>query len=390
MSSYSKFLTIPSLTVIGLTLFLSGCASYPDWLPSSGPSVAQVSGEDIVQPLVPVVDIDYAVARKLLSGTNADSFADSLKTSFPKRYVVNAGDALEVSIWEAPPAALFGVNTLDSRAVASRQTSFPEQIVNDQGVINVPFAGSVHVAGKTPQQIEADIVQRLSRKANQPQVLVRVLRNQTSNVTVVGEVTNSQRLPLTAKGERLLDAIAAVGGVRHPVGKTMIQISRDGKVLAMPLERIIQDPSQNVYLQPGDVLTALFQSSSFTVLGAAGKNEEINFEAQGITLAQAIARSGGIRDNQADARGLFIFRFEEPELLTIDSEKYPSTPEGKIPVVYQLNLKDPRSFLVAQNFPVKNKDVIYVANAPAAELQKFLGILTSSIYSISNTINLSK
>ena len=331
------------------------------------------------------------MVRQLAAAQKKDFFAESLATKNPPKYTVGAGDALEIAVWEAPPAALFGASVVDARAglTSTRQTTFPEQIVNDNGVVNVPFAGAIKVVGLTPQQIEKTIEARLARKANQPQVLVRVLRNATSNATVVGEVANSMRLPLTPKGERLLDAIAAAGGVRQPIGKITVQVSRDGKVFSMPLESVIQDPLQNIYLQPGDVLTALFQPLSFTVLGATGKNEEISFEAQGITLAQALARSGGLRDNQSDARGVFIFRFEDPDAIR-SADGAATTPEGKVPLVYQLNLKDPSSFLVAQSFPVKNKDVIYVANAPSAELQKFLNILTSSIYSISATVDLGK
>lgn len=378
------------LTVTGLSILLSGCASFPAWLPSSGPSVAQVVEQNEIDSPIPVVDVTDAVTRRVLAAQRADSFAESLPDKVPPRYVVGAGDVLEVSVWEAPPAVLFGAVSVDPRAGLSttRQTTFPEQIVNADGVINVPFAGTVHVAGKTPRQIEADLVQRLKGKANQPQVLVRVVRNASSYVTVVGEVVSSKHVPLTAKGERLLDAIAAAGGVRQPVGKITIQLSRGGKVVAMPLESIIQDPKQNVYLQPGDVITALYQPLSFTVLGAAGKNEEVNFEAQGITLAQALGRMAGVRDAQADARGLFIFRFEEPGVVKTDSKPVPQTPEGKVPVVYRVDLKDPRAFLVAQNFPMKNKDVVYVASAPTAELQKFLNILTSSLFSVNNLVNL--
>lgn len=371
---------------------LSGCSTFPAWLPSSGPSVAQVVEQEKVDSPIPVVDVNDAVARRALAAQRADSFAESLSAKAPPGYVVGAGDVVEVSIWEAPPAALFGAAVVDPRAglTTTRQTTFPEQIVNADGVINVPFAGTVPVAGKTPQQIEADLVRRLKDKANQPQVLVRVIRNATSNVTVVGEVSASTRMPLTAKGERLLDAVAAVGGVRQPVGKITLQLSRGGKVMAMPLDSVIQDPKQNVYLQPGDVVTALFQPLSFTALGATGKNEEVNFEAQGITLAQALGRMAGVRDTQADARGVFIFRFEEPGVVKADGKPLPQTPEGKVPVVYRLDLKDPRAFLVAQNFPMKNKDVVYVANAPGAELQKFLNILTSSIFSVAGLVNLGK
>jgi polysaccharide export outer membrane protein len=377
---------------LGLLLGLSGCSTFPAWLPSSGPSVAQVVEQEKIDSPIPVVEVDDTVARRVLAAQRQKSFAESLSDKAPAGYVVGAGDVLEVSVWEAPPAALFGVAVVDTRAglTSTRQTTFPEQIVNVDGVINVPFAGKVPVAGKTPQQIEADLVQRLKSKANQPQVLVRVIRNATQNVTVVGEVAASTRMPLTAKGERLLDAVAAAGGVRQPVGKITIQLSRGGKVMAMPLDRVIQDPKQNVYLQPGDVITALFQPLSFTALGATGKNEEVNFEAQGITLAQALGRMAGVRDVQADARGVFIFRFEEPGVVKADGQPLPQTPEGKVPVVYRVDLKDPRAFLVAQNFPMKNKDVVYVANAPAAELQKFLNILTSSIFSVSGLVNLGK
>lgn len=376
---------------LGVFLLLSGCSSYPGWIAASGPNAAQVIEQKDVTSPIPVVTIDGAVARQAMAAQKTDSFAKTLFTKEPPKYLVGAGDTLEIAVWEAPPAALFGASVVDARAglTSTRQTTFPEQIVNEDGVVNVPFAGTIKVAGYTTQKIEKMIEASLARKANQPQVLVRVLRNATSNVTVVGEVANSMRLPLTPKGERLLDAVAAAGGVRQPVGKITVQISRDGRVFSMPLESVIQDPVQNVYLQPGDVLTALFQPLSFTVLGATGRNEEINFEAQGISLAQALARSGGLRDNQSDARGIFIFRFEDSDMMANINNPL-LTPDGKAPLIYQLNLKDPSAFLAAQNFPMKNKDIVYVANAPSAELQKFLNILTSSIYSIGATVDLGK
>jgi polysaccharide export outer membrane protein len=270
-------------------------------------------------------------------------------------------------------------------------------MVNSAGTINIPFAGRVAAAGHTPQEIEADIAQRLQGKAHLPQVMVRVSQNNTSTVTVVGDVTNSLRMPLTARGERLLDALAAAGGLRQlgatgggqvaqSVNRTALQVTRGEQVHAMPLSAIIQDPRQNILLQPGDVVTALFQSLSFTVLGATGKNDEISFEAQGISLAQALARIGGLQDNRADASGLFIFRLEDPNALTWKTPPA-KTPEGKVPVIYRINLKDPATFFVAQTFPVQNRDVLYAANASGAELQKFLNLVMSSIYPALTLLN---
>jgi polysaccharide export outer membrane protein len=312
-------------------------------------------------------------------------FSESLGSKVPVGYTIGPGDVVEVSVWEAPPAVLFGSATLDPRggAATTHVTAFPEQMVSSEGTINIPFAGAVPAAGKSPQQIEREIARRLAGKANKPQVLVRVIRNATSNVTVVGDVASSMRMPLTARGERLLDALAAAGGVRQPVGKMTLQVTRGDRVQALALDTIIRDPKQNIVLQPGDVITALFQPLSFTVLGATGKNDEVNFEAQGITLAQALARAGGLQDARADARAVFIFRFEDSQALDWASPPK-TTPEGKVPVIYKVNLKDPASFFVAQSFPVDNKDVLYVSNAPAAEFQKFLNILTGSLYSASS------
>lgn len=380
-----------ALLLLSATVGLAGegCTTTTDWLASSGPGRRQISSlqENVGPTPIRVVTVTGSVATRILSSERRQYFSEGLSAPGSHsilRYVVGPGDVLEISIWEAPPAALFGSAAYDPRSgvATSRVTTLPEEMVTADGVVTIPFAGSVMVAQKTPEEIARQIELRLAGKANQPQVLVRIIRNNTEYVTVVGEVAQSLRMPLTPKGERLLDALAAAGGVRQPVGKITIQITRGTLVYAMPLERVIEDPTENIPLAPGDVVTALFQSQSFSVLGAAGKNEEVPFEAQGISLGQALARAGGVQDAMADARGVFLFRFEDPAAMDEVLQAGPKAPDGKVPVVYRIDLKDPGSFLVAQNFPMRDKDIIYVAEAPSAELQKFLNILTSSIYSV--------
>lgn len=376
-----NFKTILTLSGVLATLIISGCST----LSSSGPSASQIAdgGSVAENSAIQIVDVNAKVARQLVGNTKKSEFSEAFGSKTSTNYLIGAGDALEISIWEAPPATLFGsgLSEIKSGSGGSKISTMPEQIVQSNGMINIPFAGQITAAGKTLNEIESEIIKRLRGKANQPQVLVRLAKNVTSNVTVVGEVANSVRFPLSPRGERLLDALAAASGVRQPVNKMTLQVTRGEIVRTMSLEKVIQDPKQNIVLQPGDVVTALFQPLSFTVLGATGKNEEQNFEAQGITLAQALGRSGGLRDERSDARGVFIFRFEDPSALQWASK--PSlTPEGKVPVVYRVDLKDPASFFVAQSFPIQDNDVLYVSNAPAAEMQKFLNIVTSTIFTI--------
>lgn len=375
---------------MGLLACLSGCVG-SGWLAASGPSRTQVVDEKQANPQIPVIDVSDEVARKLLSARGHHSFAEALPGPASPELLLGPGDVVAISVWEAAPAVLFGASSSPDAigaGVTTRSTAFPDQMVAGDGTISIPFAGLIKAAGKSPHEVEAEIASRLHGKANQPQVLVSVSRNVTSNVTVVGEVTQSLRMPLTAKGERVLDALAAAGGVRQPLGKVSIQLSRGDTVLTMPLDEIVRDPKQNVTLERGDVLAALYQPLSFTALGATGKNDEINFEAQGISLAQALGRVNGLQDPRSDARGVFIFRFEEHSLVQTGPHPLPSTPEGTVPVVYRLDLKDPRSFLIAQDFPMRNKDVMYVANASSAELQKFLTILSTAVYSVYGVIHI--
>lgn len=335
---------------------------------------------------ISVVELTEGVARQLITNNSTSRFSDLFGHSPPLGSLIGHGDVLEITLWEAPPAVLFGATqgvTLTRGNATSQSLSLPGQVVDENGSITVPFAGSIRAAGRTPAQIERDIVARLRGMAHLPQAAVRLVRNQATNVTVVGDVANSGRFPLTPKGERLLDVLASAGGVKQPVGKTMIQVTRGGTVASMPLESVIRDPTQNIVVRPDDVVTAVYQPYSFTAFGATGSSSELPFEATGVTLAQALGRVGGLRDERADIRGVFVFRLEDPIAL---GPYVPAnarlTPDGKLPVIYRLNFQDPASFFVAQSFPVRNKDVLYVSNAPMAELQKFMNMVSSMTFSV--------
>ncbi|MGX6565924.1 polysaccharide biosynthesis/export family protein [Cupriavidus necator] len=370
---------------VGSTSLLTACSI----VPTSGPSRAQIN--QAAQALntngIQVVDVTDEIARKLYAERNGGDFFTALGNSTVFQQQLGISDTVEVSIWEAPPATLFGATQIDAKTgvSSSRVTVLPDQTIDGDGNISVPFIGAVRAAGRTPSQLQRDIAERLKHMAHDPQVLVKLSRNVTSYVTVVGDVVNSNRMPLTARGERLLDALAGAGGVRQPVDKITLQVTRGNKVASLPLQVVIQDPRQNVPLRAGDVVTALFQPYSFTALGAlsgGGKNQEINFEAKGISLAQALARAGGLDDSRSDAQGVFVFRFEDAGAMQWPSTPVRTTADGKVPVVYRVNLRDPNSFFVAQSFMMDNKDLLFVSNAPIADIQKVLNLVFSVVYPV--------
>jgi polysaccharide biosynthesis/export protein len=359
---------------------------------ASGPSHKAMRNAEKNDPRVRIVDVDEVVARNVIAGQNADTFARSLGDIPQRRDLIGAGDILDVTIWEAPPAALFApmsVGSLETSGISiARPSEMPQQRVDADGRITVPFVGSVAAVGRSPSAVAREITSRLSGMAHRPQTIVRIADNQGANVTVVGDVNSSRRVPLTTKNERLLDALASAGGVRQSVDKVLVQITRGKTVVSRPLSAIIRDPQENITLVANDVITALYQPYSFQAMGAFVATAEINFEGTGITLAQAIARVGGLQDNRANIKGLFIFRFEDPVALPPASRiGAPLTPEGKVPVIYRIDMSNPSTFFLLQTFPVNNRDILYVSNAPIADLQKFVTLVSQLTFSVAGIVN---
>ena len=367
-----------------LAIPLAACSA----LGASGPSTSSVrkieakyDGSD-----VKIVDLDDRVTRRIAAVRNSRSFSEIFGEAATVDTVIGRGDTLDISMWEAPPSVLFGAMSVDARPPAgnslAQSAALPAQVVGNDGLVSVPFVGRMLAAGRTPAELQREIAARLRGKANDPQVIVRLVQNETRNVTIIGEVAASRRVPLSAKGERLLDVIAAAGGSRQPVGKTTIQLSRGTTVATMALDDLIRNPAQNIRLSPDDVVTVLFQPYSFIALGAVNQSAEVPFEGGGLTLAQALGRIGGLRDDRADIRGIFVFRMEDPE--AVDPSVMTTartTLDGRVPVVYRLNLSDASSLFAAQDFAIRDGDILYVSNAPATDLQKFLSTLSTVAFS---------
>lgn len=359
--------------LLALAILTSACTSV-------GPGKQQVlkasEGSTTVQG-IQIVNLDEQ-SSQLPAVAPKPGFAELFGGARPMGQVVGIGDVLQVTIWEAPPAVLFGATAAPTSAETSRGTGLPDYQVGPSGSINIPFAGTVPVAGRTLVDIERDIVSRLRLKAHLPQVNVRLSQNMTATVSVVGDVNGSTRMPLTPKGETILDAIAAGGGTKEAATRMTVQLSRDGKVEMMPLQAIISDPRQNVVLKAGDVVTALYQPFSFTSLGATGANREVQFEATGLTLAQALGRVAGLQDGRADPKGVFLFRWEDPARVG-SGAGVGHRADGRVPVIYRVNMRDPATYFTMQSFQIQDRDVLYVSNSPVADFQRFVNILVGTV-----------
>ncbi|MCB2087736.1 MAG: polysaccharide biosynthesis/export family protein [Sphingomonadaceae bacterium] len=365
--------------IAALAALLGGCTSFGAAGPGTG-SVQAAAGENYAGANIAIVELDRAATNRIASLGKANSFAEIFGNRSVSAPLIERGDMVGVTIWEAPPAVLFSVSGTagGNLPMVAQSSAIPDQRVDEDGAIAVPFAGKVPAAGRTTSQVQRDIVGRLRGRAHDPQVLVRLVGNEASTVTVLGKVARTSRIPLTARGERLLDVLAQAGGPTEPVEKTTIRLTRGNLAATMPLDAVILDPVQNVPLRADDVLTVIHQPYSFIALGAVTKNAEVPFEGSGLSLAQALGRIGGLRDDRADIRGVFVFRFEDAAALDpAVAGTAPATQDGRVPVIYRLDLSDASSLFTAQDFAIRDDDVLYVSSAPGADLQKFLATLSN-------------
>jgi len=368
----ARFRVTGALSV--LAILLSGCAS----LPSSGPTARQViraAGDRRAALKFEVVDLDGAAFQKLLATPAAGRAVGQIATLAREGRVdrIAPGDALQVNIYEVGMTLFggsasggLGGSSVVSDMVDTNARSQPINIVTvaADGTIRLPYIGRLMVAGSTPYDVQRMIEQALHGKSQSPQALVTVVNSPGNSVYLLGDVTRTGRMPLTAARERLLDAVATAGGSKATSADTVVRLTRGGESAEMRLGDIRPGGGDDLTLLPGDRVELVVEPRSFSAFGATPKVSQVPFEAPELSLAEALARVGGPNDAQADPKAVFLFRYDAAAIAA-----------GEPPVIYRLNLMKPESYLIAQNFPMRDKDLIYIANAASNPVSKFVGIL---------------
>jgi polysaccharide export outer membrane protein len=348
-------------------LLLAGCST----LPGSGPTAAEIRrGAKPDQNTIGfrIVDLNADVVRNVTQqAVTADAALPTLVSlAAPGRNdVVGPGDILTVGVYEVG-VALFGSNGDTSGAFdpAAKGQNFPTVVVDRQGAITLPYIGRLEVAGRTPAEIQALIERGLRGKSQNPQALVSVRLNVSDTVFVSGDVRRPGRFDLSLQNERLLDAIALAGGADYSSEDTVVRFNRGRNTIEERLARIRSGAADDLVLVPGDRIELIKRPRSFLVMGASTRVSQVSFETGDLSMAEAVARAGGPTDAVADPSAVFLFRYD-PAIAA----------SGEKPVIYRLNMMQPVSYFLSQRFAIRDKDVIYIANAAANRPAKFVSIL---------------
>jgi polysaccharide export outer membrane protein len=361
---------------------LSGC-----WeLPTNGPASADVRAVQPDSPdLLPyaVVKVTPEVERVVSEFTPrlvSDGGRIAASGPSPTDIKFGIGDVVSVTIFEAAAGGLF--IPIEAGVRPGNFITLPNQNVDSGGNISVPYAGAIRAKGRTPSEVQTAIVTALKNRAIEPQVVVALVEQRTSLISVLGEVNTPVRYPANAAGEHILDAITRAGGPKGQGYDTWVMLERVGRRTTIPFGQLVYEPTNNIFVKPDDTIYVYREPQTFVAFGASGAQGQFTFDAWRISLAEGVAKAGGLNDSAADPASVFLYRGETREAairLGIDVNRYPGP---VIPVIYNLNFRDPAGYFLATKFQMRNKDVIYVSNAhgvEAAKAMQYFRLITATV-----------
>ena len=340
----------PTAIVLGLGI-VAGCQA----VSGDGPWMNDASSRSTEALPFDVIDLTPTTVVAYRPPATVDVPSVTSGLSAGGRVAVAPGDVLKVRIFEPYEGSVFPT-------IQRPGADLGAQRVTDDGTIDVPYLGTVPVAGLDLTRIEQRIANELTSKgkAQDPQVIVEFVADRTHTIMVSGDVKAPGRFSLLDGVRSVVDAINRAGGPSDKAAQLEVILRRNGQpILQAQYADLLA--GHDVPVQKGDEIVVRPNSRIFTVLGAVAKAGNVELTKSNLTLLEALGAVNGLNDDRANKTGVFVFRMG-------DLQSNPNA-RGR---VFRLDLNQPVSIFVAQQFGVQARDVLYVTNAPLYEYNKIL------------------
>ena len=275
-------------------------------------------------------------------------------------YKVGVGDILDVIVFDHPEL------TLPAGPERSAvETGFR---IQSDGTFFYPFVGQINAKGRAPEEIRADLTARLNEYIPNPQLEVRVAAFNSQRVVVAGAVKQPNRQPITTTPLTLIEAVNAAGGLADDADARRVTLQRHGRTHEIDLDAFLSAGLQrnNPILVDGDVVSvASGNTLEAFVLGQVMSPGTVDLSGDPISLTQALSRQGWIDELRGDARGVFVFRLVDGNM-----------------VVYQLDTSNPSGLLLGTKFMLEPQDVVYVTRNASQKWNDTISALLPTVQAV--------
>lgn len=259
-------------------------------------------------------------------------------------YKLGPGDIINVIVWDHPEI------TIPAGSYRSAEQS--GTLVAEDGTIFFPFAGVVKVAGLTTREVRKVLAKRMASVIENVQLDVRIVSFRSKRVYVVGEVSKPGLQPIDDIRMTLVEAVNRAGGITEEADHGNVLLTRKGQTWRVDLQALYEegDVSQNVLLQPGDIINVPDRElNKVFVLGEVRNPGSFMMNKRRTTLAEALSDAGFVNQSTSDPAWVYVMRTDN------------GTSE-----LFHLNARSPDALLLAERFPLLPRDVVYVDVAAVA------------------------
>jgi len=358
----------PLVMIVPLCALLGACGIAPGMRMQQPASIPLQSGPtpaDSAALPVPVTNIDLSLIRRMRE-TERDTRGEARDiVASPDAYTIGRGDVLQITVWDHPElAAALGAPAQSAPRAADAPPGF---VVDQDGTLQFPYAGRLAVDGLTAEQVQTQLTRRLDKTFRNPQVTVRIASFRAKQVYIEGEVHTPGSQPVNDIPMTLYDAIGRAGGFSAAADQSRIVLVRDGVERRIDLTEMAEqgrNPSK-IVLRNGDLVRVLPRDESGVfVMGEVNKPVTALPMRNGrLTLSEAIAQAGSLNASTADAAQLYVVRGMQDEQ----------------PQVYHLDARSPVAMVLANQFQLKPKDVVYVDGNGLVRFSRVLSLLLPAI-----------
>jgi polysaccharide biosynthesis/export protein len=198
--------------------------------------------------------------------------SDLRATITPSAYKLMPYDILFISVTTPDPSwsALFNIGSGGS-SMTLESASLLGYSVDEAGNIELPFIGSLGVAGKTLSELKIDLDSTLKNYVTDASISVKLVNN---FISIIGEVNAPGRYPLTKYQVNILEALSMAGDLSYFSNRQKVQLIRQSLNGPIIKEFSLKDrsilTSAYYYLMPNDIIyvqplkTRTFQINSST------------------------------------------------------------------------------------------------------------------------------